>query len=423
MPNITKDPARRRASLPQVRRRNLSVVARAVCASTEPPSRASLAGATGLTKATTSRLAYELIDGGVLEESAADEGQVGRPATPLLPAARTMAGLGLEVNVSYLAGKAMDLSGTTLASFKVPHDTIGSTPALTLERLGRLGSDVVTSLTSESIPVVGAKLAIPGPVSGEWLLAAPNLGWEALQPLTLLGEDWPNDIQTSIENDAKLQCLTASMSRPGLTVLSGSYLYLAGDIGIGSAVVYRGRVLQGEHGWAGEIGHMSISPRGPKCTCGARGCLEAVAGQAAIRERAQLPPDASVDELLSRLKANDRRAVNSLRTAGKALGVAIANAINLLDVSIVVLGSGLSSLTPWLKPMILRELDARVLRGTVRGLMVLAGPSDEAPATTGGALAVLEAVLDDPAGTIARAQAGAQELSHGRPDVAGGHAR
>lgn len=390
-----------RASLPRVRERNLSVVIRAIFRSEQPPSRANVAAMTGLTKATTSRLVQELLHGGLIVELEPDEGQIGRKAIPLAPAPRSVVGIGLEVNVSYLAGRAMDLQGRTITSFKVAHDTVHTPPEETLKRVGELGTDLLRSLRRRRIPVAGARLAIPGPVSGGSLLSAPNLGWGPLEPLMHLGSAWleacPNTVP---ENDAKLQALTVSRPRPGLLTDPISYLYLAGDIGIGSAFVLNGRFVQGEHGWAGELGHVCVDPDGPRCTCGAQGCLESLAGQAAIRRMAGLPPETQAQDIIDRLIAGDPNTVAAVATAARALGIAISAAINLFDVSQVVLGSGLSRLTRWLEPAIRHELDTRVLRAVDRGLAVLPGPEDETPATAGGALAVLESVLDDPAAAL-----------------------
>lgn len=387
-----------RASLPRVRERNLAVVAKAIFRSDPPPSRANVAASTGLTKATTSRLVSDLLEGQIIVELDPDEGQLGRPATPLSPAPRSMVGVGLEINVAYLAGLAMDLQGTALDSFKVPYDTVGASPEQTLGRLGELASTMVEPLIDAGMRIVGARLALPGPVSGSGLLTAPNLGWRPFEPVPHLGERWLDICPaTTPENDAKLQAIPVSRPRPGLFTVPVNYLYVAGDVGIGSALILDGQLTQGEHGWAGELGHVCVDPNGPLCTCGARGCLEAIAGQAAIRRMADLPEDTDIQEVIDRLTDGDTRTLEAVTTAAHALGIAVANAVNLCDVSNVVLGSGLSRLTPWLKPAVTAELNTRVLEADQRQLAVLAGPEDEVPATTGGALSVLESVLDDPA--------------------------
>lgn len=373
-------------------------------ASPTPPSRADLATATGLTRNTVSRLVQELVDAGILDElSPEEDGQRGRPGTPLAPAARTVAGIGIEANVAYLAGRAIDLTGATLGEFRVQGNFTAPPPAEVLGQLGHLATALASSLASAGIPVIAARLALPGLVSHNpaRLEVAPNLGWRDLDPIDLLGADWSAmGVPTLAQNDAKLQSIAAARLRPGRLVEQPSFLYLAGDIGIGGAVVTDGRIDLGWHGWAGEIGHTCVNPEGPLCHCGARGCLETFAGQTAIRSAAGLPAQAGIEALIERLEKGEPAARAALLTASRALAVAIANAANLLDVPKVVLGTSLGRLLPWLEPTLSRELGSRLLLANNRSLEVAAGTQFEAPACTGGALAAIETLINNPAGVM-----------------------
>lgn len=379
------------------------VVAR-VFAGPGSPTRADIAGATGLTRTTVSRLVQELVDAGILCELAPeDDGQRGRPGTPLAPASRTVAGIGIEANVSYLAGRAIDLTGATLGEFKVQGNFATPAAADVLGQLGQLASALQSSLASAGIPVIGARLAVPGLVSHDpvRLEVAPNLSWTDLHPIELLGEAWAaTGVPTIAQNDAKLQSIAAARERPGRLVDRSTFLYLAGDIGIGGALVTDGRIELGWHGWAGEIGHTCVDPAGPPCHCGSHGCLETFAGQTAIRAAAGLPPQAGIEALLEQLNAGEPTATAALATASKALGIAIANAANLLDIPKVVLGTSLGRLLPWLEPGLTAELNTRLILAQRRSLEVVAGTQLDSPACSGGASAALETLLKDPGPAI-----------------------
>ena len=115
-------PSARQSSL---RTSNLALVARQVFASPGPVSRAAVATATGMTRSTASRLADELVATGILAELApAPSAGPGRPAVPLTPAAGTFIAIGLEVNVSHMAVRAIDLSGEVLAERVVVDDNL-----------------------------------------------------------------------------------------------------------------------------------------------------------------------------------------------------------------------------------------------------------------------------------------------------------
>lgn len=387
-----------------LRGHNLALVTRLVAASPDPIPRAELAARTGLGRATVSRLTQELVEGRILEEgSPVPTDQRGRPATPLSLARGTVAGLGLEVNMWYAAGRALDLAGHTVGEFRTTGDFSKAGAAATLGALGDEAARLTRRLRHQGFDVCGATLAIPGMVSagGDYLNIAPNLGWRELRPQELLGEAWQGlEVPTTASNDANLQAATVAFRRPGQLAGHSAFLYLAGDIGIGGALVRAGQADTGEHGWAGEIGHISIEPDGPPCHCGSTGCLETYAGQATLMAAIGLTPQDGVELLIARLDAGDPRADAAVERAGWALGVGIASILNFADVSRVVLGTSLGRLLPWLRPHIASQLRHRVLGSQDRDLAVTQGPAIDAPACTGGALNVLNRVIEDPAGYL-----------------------
>jgi len=403
-PRSPTETGSRPAGSASVREHNLAMIVAHVFGRVPSPSRADLAAATGMTRATVSRLVQELVDARILCELAPEEdGQRGRPGTPLAPARRTVAGIGLEANVSYLAGRAIDLTGATLGEFRVQGNFSKPPAADVLGQLGQLATALQSSLASAGIPIVAARLALPGLVSHDpvRLEVAPNLGWRDLDPIGLLGAGWAaTGVPTLAHNDAKLQSIAAARHSPGRLVEQPTFLYLAGDIGIGGALVTDGRIDLGWHGWAGEIGHTCVDPAGPPCHCGASGCLETYAGQTAIRAAAGLAPSAGIESLLAQLKANQPQARAALFTASTALGIAIANAANLLDIPRVVLGTSLGRLLPWLEPALSSELSSRLLLAANRSLEVVSGPELDSPACTGGAFAALETLISDPGPAI-----------------------
>src|SRR5690606_30446670 len=132
------------------------------------------------------------------------------------------------------------------------------------------------------------------------------------------------------------------------------------EIGIGAALVVDGRLLHGNRGFAGELGHVPVHPDGPECPCGGRGCLEQYAGEEAVLRAAGLGPGEDRVGLLADLAgpgvAGVRRA---LADGGTAVGIAFTGAVNLLDPESVVLGGALAGLAPWLLPSLRAELARR----------------------------------------------------------------
>lgn len=139
-----------------------------------------------------------------------------------------------------------------------------------------------------------------------------------------------------------------------------SLLYITVSTGIGGGVIADGRLIEGYHGIAGEIGHTRVESGGPRCTCGGQGCLEAFAAGPAIVRTALAALEAQPDVyshmreyqpltakiVATQAEAGDLLAAGVIRGAARYLGGAIGTAVNLLDVERVVIGGGVSRAGP-----------------------------------------------------------------------------
>ncbi|WP_413450830.1 ROK family transcriptional regulator [Georgenia phoenicis] len=385
-----------------LRDQNLSVVTMLAYGAPEPVSRAGIAAASGLTRSTVSRLVDELLAGGLLDELPPQIAGRGRPATPLVPARGTIAGLGLEVSPSYLGARLVDLSGAVLAERVVPEHLEGSDPHAVLARLEGLARELLVASEGRWTVLAGAQVAVPGLVDSVGrVLRAPNLGWREVLPsehLRLTGGPDGQAVPVGVGNEADLAALAHALDAPGRPAGSGTFFYVSADIGIGGTSVVDGVPVRGRHGWAGEVGHTLVDPAGPPCTCGATGCLEQYAGRDALLAAAGLDPDATVADIAD-AAATPGPAREVVDRAGHALGTALANVVNLLDVDDIVLGGQFIPLLPVLRPALEEELGRRVLAAPWLDVTIRPGRSGE-PALTGAALAVVGDVLAGPSGWI-----------------------
>ncbi|MGW2094506.1 ROK family transcriptional regulator [Promicromonospora sukumoe] len=384
-----------------LREHNLELVARAVFEVPEPLSRAGVAAATGLARATVSTLVDQLVAARLVRElPAVTGGRAGRPAVPLVPAPRSVVGLGLEVNVDYLGVRVLDLTGDVVVDRVVPGALHDSDPAVVLRRLGDLAREVCDVVAAAGMTVAGARLALPGLVDPRTglLEVAPNLGWSTLDPVPLLGL---GELPVRIANEAKLAAL-AELAGGSDVAAPDSFVFVSGDVGIGAAIVVDRALFLGERGWNGEIGHVVVDPAGPRCSCGAFGCLEQYAGKEAMMRAAGLPPDAPLAALVALLTERDAAAPGETADlpAARALGSALADFVNLLDVSTIVLGGAYTELLPWLRADVEAVLADRVLAAPFVDLEVRAAQAGPQAALTGGAREVLRAVLADPAAWV-----------------------
>lgn len=379
-----------------LRAHNLSLALRHILANPGAINRAGIAAQTGISRATMSRLVDELIATGLVEESddKLSTGGRGRPTSVLSPASGTVIALGLQVNISVLGAYLVDLSGNVLARETLEGDFSGSDPQATLRKLARMGRRVLREGREEGTTFLGSALALPGLVSGDTLVTAPNLDWKNI-PFDELTHPLHDLHVTLIANEADLAAFAVAHPRPGVPEGPASFIYVSGEVGIGGGLVINHQPLSGAHGWSGEIGHICVEPQGNICSCGARGCLETIAGLKALCRAAGLEDESSAREL-TQLAGHSAKAQDALANAGHALGQALAGVVNTVDISQVYLGGLVAETALYLLPTLHEELETRVLQAPWYAPAIDILPSSEDLSLRGGAFQILERILDDP---------------------------
>jgi predicted NBD/HSP70 family sugar kinase len=399
--------ARGLANQRAVRRHNLGVVVRHV-SEHGPRSRATIAMETGLNKTTVSSLVSELIGLDLLVERGLEQrGTVGRPGQVVELSGSGVVALGLEINVDYLAVRALDLTGAERHRSIDVRDNRRIEVDAVLDRLAAQAGAALEEVQTSGLRPVGATVALPGLVdaAGGVLLVAPNLGWNDVPVVEelrdrLSGPGFP----LAADNEANLAALAELWE--GTARGLNDVLYVSGEIGVGAGIIVRGELFRGSQGFGGEFGHMTVDPNGRPCACGSRGCLETIVGLEALLERAGLgPADAAtttgsgqpVSELAGRARMGDEQALAALRESGRWLGLAIASAANLLNFQAVVLGGFFAQLATWLAAPIARELETHVLASQWAVPRLLPSTLGPEAAVRGAAALSLRRVLADPA--------------------------
>jgi predicted NBD/HSP70 family sugar kinase len=343
-------PARQRS----LRDHNLALALQVVAQADEPVSRAQIAVATGVTRATASALVEELLLADLVQEVPLPRtARSGRPATGIALSG-ALGGLGLEINVDHLTVMVVDLTGAVVHEQVVAGDLRGRPATEVLREAGTLAR---RALKASGLRVTGAAVAVPGLLDGDRLLA-PNLGWRDVDVRRHLRIGLP----TTLDNEANFAALAE------VTPERSSFLHVSAEIGIGAGIVIEGRLFRGTRGWSGEIGHIPVDPTGPRCRCGANGCLEVLAGQEALEARG---PDA----------------------VASTLGTALAGVLNVLDISTVVLGGVYAEHAEALIPTITAELNDHVLWADLQPPEVLVGRYGTGGAALGAATSVVRDTL------------------------------
>jgi predicted NBD/HSP70 family sugar kinase len=389
-----------------VRRHNLAVVLTHL-RDNGPRSRARVADDTGLNKATVSSLVAELVDRRLVREGEAERGAVGRPGQTIGLDGEHVVALAAEVNVDFIAALAMNLRGEVVAERRVPLDTAGSEPAPVLNELAALVKRVAGPLQRGGARPAGLAVAMPGLVETATgiLDDAPNLGWSKVRVRDELGERLGGlGVEIRLENEANVGALAEVAARSGSSVRN--LLLLTGAAGVGGGIVTAGRLVRGEHGFAGEVGHMRVDPAGRRCGCGQRGCWETVVGLNALLAAAANRNDPVRDPALDvaeRLAELDRRAaaghgrtLAALDDVATWLALGAGMLVNVLNPEVLVLGGWFAALGHHLAEPLEADLAAHVYAPGAGGCRVECSTLGFSAALRGGALQVLDAVFDDP---------------------------
>jgi glucokinase len=185
---------------------------------------------------------------------------------------------------------------------------------------------------------------------------APNLRWENVPLAQLLGPLVGAPVV--LDNDVRV----AVMGEHGYGVGRGAKAMVGVWVGtgLGGGIVIDGRLWQGARGVAGEIGHTIVDPKGPKCPCGNRGCIEALASRTSIERDVRREIRKGVKSgILERMESKgrvqlassiaawalhkkDKAFMKVFRRAQKNLGLFTANLVNTLDPEVIVFGGGLA---------------------------------------------------------------------------------
>jgi glucokinase len=229
---------------------------------------------------------------------------------------------------------------------KIPTKTAKSEPYLRLV-------DAISSIWPADGNVQCISAAIPGPVDPATgiIASTPNIeGWKDFPLAEKLHEHFK--VPVYLGNDANLAALGEWQFGAGQG--HSDVLYLTVSTGIGGGVISNNRLLEGSHGMATELGHVSVLPNGPKCGCGQRGHLEAVAaGPAIVRyvvEQLSTGKNSTLkqkENLTARdvseaARSGDALAIEALSRAGRYLGHTLADFLVIFNPSIVIFGGGVS---------------------------------------------------------------------------------
>lgn len=293
-----------------------------------PASRADLTRLTGLTAPTVSKAIESLLARGLAEEIEPIAHALGRPGKLVRPATESAVVLGVVIDVSSCSVTATGLDGRISKPLTQRFPTPGTYAAL-LDAIERCCRDLLDQTTRQ---IQGVGISVPGLINdrlGE-IVFSPNLHLlDKRNPAVDLAERI--GCECLLLQESYALCLGERLH--GAAQGLDDFALLDVEAGLGLGVMSGGRLLAGHSGMAGEIGHITVAPDGPRCGCGNRGCLETLATDAALArmlsEAVGRPVDLAAAVTLLAERAADFQ--HEVRVVTEHLAIAIAAVINIFN--------------------------------------------------------------------------------------------
>jgi predicted NBD/HSP70 family sugar kinase len=307
----------------------------------EPISRAEIARETALQRSTVSAIVDQLQSDGLIEETGAGESTGGR--RPTLLRLRTVEAMAIGVAIT---PTRTTIATSNLAGRVLEQEEFATNPEF--ERTMRRVVDCAREMALKNkgaIESVGVSL--PGLVDPESnrVLYVPYFKWRDVPVSQRIAE--ATGLSVVIGNDANAAALAELwFGRPEVTNVRDFIMVLVAE-GVGTGIVFDGQIYQGEHGAAGEFGHMIIGAGGPtSCSCGNFDCWEAFSSERSALARYLKAVGRDGDtlcfgELVDRALAGEDAARSALLETAHYLGIGISNLIVGFSPETVVVGGHL----------------------------------------------------------------------------------
>lgn len=364
-------------------------------------SRAQLTERTGLTSGAITYIVEELLAARLVNEVGQGRSSGGRRPIMLELNSRALYAVGINLGVGHTVAVLLDLRATVVHRLVV--ETPAGAPVLgVVETIVSLVRRLVAESGVATDLISGIGIGVPGQhdLDHGVVRLSPNLGWRDVPFRDLLAAHfaWP----VIVDNDVRAATLAEKWYGVGRDADVFACVFVGS--GIGSGIVFNGQLLRGATGTAGELGHTTVVEYGPRCACGNYGCLESVASRRAIVRRAAkdlgrghrgplrdlVGGDAdrlTLDLIIEAARTGDTAACETLRLAGRYLGIGLANLVNLVNPRVLAIGGSVMRAGDLVLGPAREALAARTLEQP-REAVVLATPRLQDPGALGAATLV-----------------------------------
>jgi glucokinase-like ROK family protein len=381
-----------------------------VHAEARPVSRAELTEALGSSRGKISSEVARLIEAGLLVEDGLAESEGGRRSS-LLSIPRS-AGLIAAIDIG---ATSIDVALTTLGSEILAHRDepadVRFGPQSVLRRVNELIFELLEERGASPRDILAIGVGVPGPVEQpSGLLTVPPImpGWDRFPIRDFFVGEYAAPV--FVDNDVNVMAVGEHWGGVGKGV--DDMIFVKIGTGIGGGIIIGGRLHRGIQGCAGDLGHISVDPDGPTCTCGNRGCLEAMAAAPAmvleaekciregnstvlvdvLREQGEI----TAKDIGEAVRRGDYCASTVIRRSGALIGQTLAAVVSVLNPSLVIIGGGVSHIGNALLAEVRSSVYQRSLPLATRNLPIVMSELDPLAGVVGASVMAAQGLLKAP---------------------------
>ncbi len=366
--------------------------------------RGELGEATGLARSTIAQRVDALINAGLVVEVGDAPSTGGRPPSLLGFNGDSGLVLAADLGATHSRVAVCNLHAEVLAELAEDIE-IDLGPSHVLEWLEEKFDKLLSEVGRTPGEVRGVGIGVPGPVDfAHGMAVNPPImaGWHRYRVADHFEQRY--GVPVLVDNDVNIMAL-------------GEYWSMAPDIddfilvkvgtGIGSGLIMGGHLHRGANGAAGDIGHVRATSDDVKCRCGNSGCLEAVAGGAALASRLREMGHEAVGsrEVVQLLQSGNKDATRLVRDAGRLIGQVLASMVNLLNPALIMIGGDMARADQPLLAGIREVVYQRSTTLSTTDLRITASSLGDRAGVIGAAALVLDHVLTPKAVDRALAEA------------------
>lgn len=278
--------------------------------------------------------------------------------------------LGVDMGASHITAVIMNLNGKVVASLTRPIDVVRN-PTAALEAIRNMVFLLLSQSGIHLEDLLGVGATVPAPLiddrTGRFLTYYMP-AWAGVLPADEIRK--LINLPVYIENDANAAAVAEKWWGSGRAWETLAYIKIG--TGVGSGLILNNEIYRGFSGTAGEIGHSTIEADGRLCRCGNHGCMESYVGIPGFLQDARKSlmgmsqfdgrlDSLTVSEVIQAAKDENPAARQTIASAGRYLGIGIANLINLFNPGIIILGGDLVAAGDYLMDSVRASVNERTI--------------------------------------------------------------